>query len=215
VLSSFRERLSYSNITATAALFIALGGSSYAVMRVDSQDVVNNSLRSRDVRNNTLRSRDIRDRTLRARDLRRNGLGGGVIKESALARVPLAADAERLGGSSASELRVRCPSGTSARAGVCIEGSARPSDGFFGAINICGNAGRSLPTMAQLDHFAGTRLLSQGGEWTSNVYRNTGNGTDPFDQLEAVVLIGGGVARYERVNLAVQHAFRCVALPSN
>jgi hypothetical protein len=215
VLSSFRKRLSYSNVTATAALFIALGGTSYAVIRIDSQDVVNNSLRSTDVRNNTLRSKDIRDRTLRARDVRQNGLGGGVVKESALARVPLAADAERLGGSSASELRVQCPSDTLARASICIEESARPSDGFFGATNICGNVGRGLPTMAQLDHFAGTRPLTQGGEWTSNVYRNTDNGTDPFDQLEAVVLIGGGVARYERVNLAVQHAFRCVASPSN
>ena len=38
VLSSFRKRLSYSNVTATAALFIALGGTSYAVMTVDSGD---------------------------------------------------------------------------------------------------------------------------------------------------------------------------------
>ena len=38
---------------------------------------------------------------------------------------------------------------------------------------------------------------------------------DPFDQLEAVVLTGGGVVSYDRVYLAVQHAFRCVALPSN
>ena len=66
VLSSFRKRLSYSNVTATAALFIALGGTSYAVIRVDSGDVVDNSLRSADLRNNTVRGRDIRDRTLHA-----------------------------------------------------------------------------------------------------------------------------------------------------
>jgi hypothetical protein len=29
------------------------------------------------------------------------------------------------------------------------------------------------------------------------------------------VLSGGGVANYEKVNVAVHHAFRCVALPSN
>ncbi len=86
VLSSFRNHLSYSNVTATAALFIALGGTSYAVMSVDSRDVVNNSLQSGDVRNNSLRSRDIRDRTLQARDLTRNGLGGGVVKELRWAR---------------------------------------------------------------------------------------------------------------------------------
>jgi hypothetical protein len=72
VLSSFRKRLTYSNVTATAALFIALGGTSYAVIRVDSRDVVDNSLRSTDLRNNSVRSRDVRDRTLHAGDLRRN-----------------------------------------------------------------------------------------------------------------------------------------------
>jgi hypothetical protein len=92
-----RRRLSYANVVATLALFVALGGSSYAVIRVSSDDVTDNSLRSVDVRNNTLRSRDINDHTLRARDLRRNGLGSGAIKESALAPVPRAVRADRLG----------------------------------------------------------------------------------------------------------------------
>ena len=70
MLSSLRKHLSYSNVIATTALFIALGGTSYAVLRVDSREVVNNSLRSVDVRNDSLRSRDIHDRTLRARDFR-------------------------------------------------------------------------------------------------------------------------------------------------
>jgi hypothetical protein len=69
--------------------------------------------------------------------------------------------------------------------------------------------------MAQLSRFAVSDPLSPEGEWTSNVYRNPANGSDPFDQLEAVVLLGAGSATYERVNLAVQHGFRCVALPSN
>ena len=215
VLSSLRKRLSYSNVTATLALFIALGGTSYAVLNVDSGDVVNNSLRSADLRNNSVRSRDVRDRTLRGRDLKRNGLGGGAIKESTLERVPLADNAERVGGATASDLRVHCPVGTIARTGACIEESDRPPAGFYGATSVCDNAGRGLPTMAQLERFVGARPLSPAGEWTSSVYRNTDNGPDPFDQLEAVVLIVGGGARFERVNLAVQHGFRCVALPSN
>jgi hypothetical protein len=206
--------LSYSNVTATAALFIALGGTSYAVIRVDSGDVVNNSLRSTDLRNNSVRSRDIRDHTLHTRDLRRNGLGGGAVKESSLGRVPLAANAERLGGTPASDLRVRCPAATMGRAGVCIEEAAHPADGFFGAASTCDNAGRGLPTMAQLDRFAGTRPLSPAGEWTSSVYRNPANGGELTAQLEAVVLTPTALS-YERVYLAVQHAFRCVALPSN
>ena len=88
MLSALRKHLSYSNVTATAALFVALGGTSYALIELDSDDVVNNSLRSADLRNNSVRSRDIRDRTLSGLDLKRNGLGGGVVKESALGQVP-------------------------------------------------------------------------------------------------------------------------------
>ena len=55
MLSAFRKRLSYSNVTATLALFIALGGTSYAVIRVDSGDVVDNTLRSADLRDNSVR----------------------------------------------------------------------------------------------------------------------------------------------------------------
>jgi hypothetical protein len=124
--------LSYSNFTATAALFVALGGTSYALIRVDSDDVVNNSLRSTDLRNNSVRSRDIRDRTMRARDVTRNGLGGEVVKESALGQVPLAANAERVGGVTAQDLHIRCPADTVVKAGVCIERTGRPPEGFLG-----------------------------------------------------------------------------------
>jgi hypothetical protein len=216
VLSAIRRHLSYSNVIATAALFVALGGTSYALIRVDSDDVVNNSLRSADLRNNSVRSRDVRDRTLRALDLKPNGLGGGVVKESALGKVPLAVDAEHVGGATAQELRVQCPADTAVKAGVCIELSARPPDGFLGAANICDNAGRGLPTMPELDRFWRARgPLSAQGEWTSSVYRNPENGMNAFDQLEAVTLSEDGIVSYDRVYLAVQHAFRCVALPSN
>jgi hypothetical protein len=70
--------------------------------------------------------------------------------------------------------------------------------------------------MSELDRFAVLHgPLSAPGEWTSSVYRNPDNGSDPADQLEAVVLGGATVVSYDRVYLAVKHAFRCVALPSN
>jgi hypothetical protein len=215
VLRFVRERLSYANVVATLALFVALGGTSYAILHVDSGDVVNNSLRSRDIRNDTVRSRDIRDRTLRARDVRRNALGPKTIKESALGIVPRASDAERLGGATAQDLRLRCPADTAPKAGLCIETSARSPDGFLGAINRCDNAGRGLASMPQLDRYARSTGSLPQAEWTSSVYRNPDNGPNMFDQLETVVLSGGAEVSYDRVYLAVQHAFRCVALPSN
>ena len=210
-----RNHLSYANITATIALFVALGGTSYAVIRVDSASVVDNTLRSRDLRNNTVRSRDLRNQTLRAQDVRRDGLGGRVVKEQALGIVPSAVDAQRVGGVTADQLRVRCPDDTVGTAGVCIESSARPPNGLLGASTICDHAGRGLPTMTQLDRFARSNGPLPQPEWTASVYRNPANGPNPFDELETVVFSDGGVVGYERVYLAVQHAFRCVALPSN
>jgi hypothetical protein len=68
----------------------------------------------------------------------------------------------------------------------------------------------------QLDRFwRANAPLSAQGEWTSSVYRNPDNGMNAFDQLEAVILGEGAAVSYDRVYLAVQHAFRCVALPSN
>jgi hypothetical protein len=211
----FRDRLSYANVVATLALFIALGGTSYAVLQVGSKDVVDNSLRSRDIRDNSLRSRDVRQRSIRAGDIRPNSLGSKVVKEAGLGTVPRASDADRVGGIRAQDLQVECPTGTVGKAGVCIEVSPRPADGFLGAIDVCDQAGRGLVTMPQLDRFARSNGPLPQPEWTGSVYRHRENGNTAVEQLEAVVLGGVGDVSYDRVYLAVQHAFRCVALPSN
>jgi hypothetical protein len=44
------RRLTYSNVTATLALFIALGGSSYAAVKVTGRNVVDGSLTGKDIK---------------------------------------------------------------------------------------------------------------------------------------------------------------------
>ena len=185
------------------------------VLRVDSRDVVNNSLRSKDLRNNAIRSIDIRDRAVRPRDIHRNSLGASVVKESALGTVPRAADAERVGGVTAQDLRVTCPADTIAKAGACLEISARAATRFFAATNQCQDAGRSLVTMPQLELFASSGGPLPQAEWTASVYRNPDAGPLAVEQLETIVMSGFGDVSYQQVNVPVQHAFRCVALPSN
>jgi hypothetical protein len=104
--------LSFANVTALLALFVALGGSSYAAMRVGSADIADNSVRSVDLRDNSVRGRDIhkgtvrgtdfRDGDLKGRDVRDNTLTGDQLKESSLGPVPSAQDAQTLAGNSAS-----------------------------------------------------------------------------------------------------------------
>lgn len=214
-MTRLRPRLSYANVTATLALFVALGGTSYAVRHFGSADVIDNSLQSRDIRNGGLLSRDLRDRTIRARDVRRDSLGSRVVKENALGTVPRAANADRVGGASALDLLVKCPTDTLSKAGLCIEKTARSPDGFVGAVNQCDQAGRHLISMAELDLYARANSPLPQPEWTASVYRNPDNGPTAVEQLEAVVLQGGADVSYDRVHLPVQHAFRCVALPSN
>ena len=103
--------MTYANVMATVAVFIALGGSSYAALRVGSADIVDSSVRGR----------DIRDRTITHRDVGRNRLGGSNIAESRLGRVGRARLADGLTTNGAAALKVRCPAGTLAAAGLCFE----------------------------------------------------------------------------------------------
>jgi hypothetical protein len=70
-------RINYANVVATLALFVALGGTSYAVKQIGSNDIRDNSIRSRDIRDNAIRSRDVRNGTLLKRDFRPGQLPSG------------------------------------------------------------------------------------------------------------------------------------------
>jgi hypothetical protein len=62
---------------ALLALFMAMGGSAYALV-----------VTSGSIKNNTIRSQDVRNGGLVGKDVRANGLGGRAIKESTLETVP-------------------------------------------------------------------------------------------------------------------------------
>jgi len=66
MLSSLRSRLTYANVIATMALFVALGGTSYAVVALPS-----NSVGQRQIRTGAVRSSDVKDRSLTEDDLTR------------------------------------------------------------------------------------------------------------------------------------------------
>ena len=61
------------------ALFVALGGTSFAVATgsIDSREIKNNTVRSKDIRNNDIRSKDVRNGSLLARDFKLGQLPAG------------------------------------------------------------------------------------------------------------------------------------------
>ena len=53
-MSRIRDKLTYANVMSTVAVFVALGGSSYAALTITGRDVKNSSLTYRDLKRNTL-----------------------------------------------------------------------------------------------------------------------------------------------------------------
>ena len=203
-----RQRLTYANLMSTIAVFVALGGSSYAALQIDSGDIANNSVRGVDVRN----------RTIKERDVKRNALGGRSIRESRLGRVPRAKEADRLGGMTAADLLVKCPSGTFPIADVCVESAPRAAAAYGTAVVQCANTGvpagpgRRLPTHGELRAALSAVQLAAGGELTSEVYPS-GSIAGQLDVLYVTDEVGS-VAITSNTH-AGGKAFRCVVDPLN
>jgi hypothetical protein len=71
------SRLSYSNVMATIAVFIALGGTSYAALKVTGKNVKDATLTGKDVANSSLTSADVKNSSLLAKDFKPGQLSGG------------------------------------------------------------------------------------------------------------------------------------------
>jgi hypothetical protein len=71
------RRPSASLVISVVALFVALGGTSYAALTITGKDVKNSSLTGKDIKDNSLTSGDVRDRSLRLRDFRSGELSSG------------------------------------------------------------------------------------------------------------------------------------------
>lgn len=190
MLRSVRGRLSYANVVATLALFIALGGSSYAVTKISG------------------------------RNIKANSITGRQIKERTLAPVPRARNALRLGGLPAATYRVRCPQGMVPVSDVCFETQPRPALAYGDAAVACEGTdnkvhpGRRLPSHAELMTAIGdfNIQLAAGGELTSNVYPSNPPG-GPLEVLYVTDATGGYGLTPDTSQGAKQ--FRCVADPVN
>jgi hypothetical protein len=65
VLAALRPRITYANVIATIALFVALGGTSYAALHITSRDIANRTIKGGDVAKDTLGGTEIRERSLK------------------------------------------------------------------------------------------------------------------------------------------------------
>jgi hypothetical protein len=79
------KRPSTGTVLSLVALFVALGGTSYAAATIGGNQVKNNSLSGADVKN----------RSLTGKDVKNNSLGGSQVNESKLGQVGSAAKASQ------------------------------------------------------------------------------------------------------------------------
>ena len=63
-MEGLRERITYANVVATLALFLAIGGGAYAVSKVGPGDIKRNAVKSRHVAPNAIRGGDLRESSL-------------------------------------------------------------------------------------------------------------------------------------------------------
>ena len=74
MLAALRHRLTYANVMATLALFVALGGASYAALElprdsVGASEIKRDGVRGSEIRSGAVRSAEVKDRSLEAPDL--------------------------------------------------------------------------------------------------------------------------------------------------
>jgi hypothetical protein len=199
VIDRFRRHFTYANVMATLAVFIALGGSSYAALHITGRDIKNGSLTHR--------------------ELKRNTLGGTRIKESRLGKVRRARNADRLNGLSAGRFLVRCPRDTVPVSDVCIETTPRTGAPYQTAAVACEEVnrrttpGRRLPSHDELMTAIGDYgiALAAGGELTRNVYPSS----DPGQVDVLVITDDGGSVALTSNTAGGAKPFRCVADPLN
>jgi len=118
-------RLTYANVVATLALFAALGGTSYAAVKVTSRDVRDGSLRGRDIRGGSLKSKQVKDGSLLARDFKAGQLPAGSAGPAGPAgRVGPAGSAGAAGSDAANVMLAHVDTGTVVNSGSSYSGIA-------------------------------------------------------------------------------------------
>lgn len=187
-----KDRLSYANVVATLALFIALGGSSYAAIQISGSQ--------------------IEDASISGKKLKRNTVAGARVNERALGRVPRARNADRLGGRSLTQVRLRCPRTTRFSSDVCVELSPRPAQPHAGAKGTCEIASRRLPSYEELagvvnDQDVG---LPAGPELTGQVYPSASR-----PGFVEVLTLTGDTGTVAVAQSNEPRAFRCASDPAN
>lgn len=215
------HRLSYANVMATIAVFIALGGASYA-----ATNLPNNSVGAAQLKKGAVSAVKLKASSVTSAKLAKESVTGGKIKLSTVGTVPSAQFANAAGNSQtltgltaaqvinqgaaqgAGASKLRCASGDTTFASYCYS-NLHPASNWYEAIDTCAKEGKTLPTPAQVHAFG--KALNTGPqqlEWTGNALSTT-------TALQISATISGEGASEGAVFSTPGVSFHCVGLPTN
>lgn len=172
-MSRLRGKLSYANVMATVAVFIALGGSAYAATELKP-----NSVGTKQLKNGAVTGEKLQDGSITGSKLNLSSLGtvpnashassadSATHAETATTAssantashaesatsASSAANADQLGGSPPSAYRDSCPTGTQLRTPeLCEETRVEGHVTFTEALKNCAAAGLRLPSPSEAE----------------------------------------------------------------
>jgi hypothetical protein len=150
-MSKARSALTYANVMATIAVFLALGGGAFAF---------------------TLGRNSVGAKQLKTAAVTEKKLANGAVTNSKIANNSVdtnkVADGSIRVADTSNELRLKCPNGTQYFEAACFETTTRADDDWLAAEADCLDEGRRLPSPEELVNF---RLEPGSGvgindEWT-------------------------------------------------
>ena len=88
--STVRRNLTYSNVMATAAVFIAIGGSAYAGSQIKGADIANDAIKSKHISDGQVKGTDIKDAGIKGKDIFGGTIGAAQIGADSLTGAQIA-----------------------------------------------------------------------------------------------------------------------------
>jgi len=216
-----------ATIVALVALFVSLGGTTYAAIKLPA-----NSVGTKQIRDGAVANRDLHAQAVTGSKVADNSLTGAQINSSTLGTVPMAtratsadhaADAahadnsdhaktsDLLAGSPASTYLVHCPTGLhrAPKTDICFDFTERAAATWTDALKTCVAAGLRLPDPGELAQVFDDLGAFQDFQWTSSQFfaPNAAAGMMSQDSSRNISLNADLVTR--------AHPYRCITTASD
>ncbi len=202
-----RPKLTYANVVATLALFVAVGGAS----ALAASQLGKNSVGTKQLRNDSVTGAKIMEGTIT----------GSNINLATLAKVPSAqqadtaasaSDADQLGGFRPSHFHDRCPAGTTpAAADLCVSPSLGTNE-WSRALILCYEHGFQLPSPTEAWLLLKKLEPEEPVFWTDAYW--VGEGEDEETLIFSAVPGSAGLLPQQTLGIN-KHLTYCVTPPVN